>query len=108
MNPDWSDYPISIFTAAANHVVGRLLFFFGTLAMAVLLGSSLAAWTGDHIGPLTVFKMYSIMVISELFQVWGIVIYGTMAVFLAIYYHKELSFKWLLIPFVLQAFETYR
>ena len=108
MRPDWSDYPISLFTDVASHFLGRIFLLLSTLALAVFLGSGIAASTGDHVGWLGGIMIYPIMIIGGIAQIWGIFIYMILGIFTAIYLQRDVSPKWLLFPFLLQGFEAYR
>ena len=108
MRPDWTDYPISIFTDVAQHFIGRIFLLFATLALAVFLGSGIAASTGHHIGWLGGIMLYPIMIIGGVAQFWGILIYAALGLFTVFFFHGDIRFRWLLFPFLLQGIEAYR
>lgn len=103
MHPDWTDYPLSLFTDVARHFIGRIFLLLSTLAIAIFLGSGIAASTGDHIGWLGRIMIYPIMIIGGITQIWGIFIYMILSIFTAIYLQRDVSPKWLL-----QGWEAYR
>ena len=108
MRPDWTDYPFSIFSDVAAHFIGRLSLLISVLALAVFLGSGIAASTGDHIGWFGGIMIYPIMIIGGIAQIWGVLVYAILGFFTAVYFHRDIGPKWLLLPFVLQVFEAYR
>lgn len=108
MRPDWTDYPISLFTDVASHFLGRIFLLLSTLTLAIFFGSGVAASTGDHVGWLGGIMIYPIMIIGGIAQIWGIFIYMILGIFTAIYLQRDVSAKWLLLPFLLQGFEAYR
>ncbi len=108
MRPDWTDYPLSIFTDVASHIVGRLFLILISVTLAVFLGSGIAASTGDHVGWFNGIMFYPIMIVGGIAQFWGIGIYLSIGIICATYFVRDIPPKWLLIVIVLQAFEAYR
>ncbi len=108
MRPDWTGYPISLFTDVAGHFIGRIFLLLLTLASAVFLGSGIAASTGDHVGWLGGILLYPIMILGGIAQGWGFFVYLSIGLFTAIYLQREVSARWLVLLFLLQGFEVYR
>ncbi len=108
MRPDWSDYPLSLLTNVVSHLLGRIFLLFCTIAFAVFLGSGVAASTGDHVGWFTGIMIYPVLLVGGIAQIWGLPIYLFLGIFTAIYLQRELSPRWLLLPFLLQTLEAYR
>ena len=108
MRPDWTDYPISLFTDASRHFVGRICLLFLTLTAAVFLGFGIAAFTGAHIGWVGGLMIVPLMIIGGIAQIWGIFIYLILGIFTVLYLQRDVSPRWLLLPLLLQGFEAYR
>jgi hypothetical protein len=108
MNPDWTDYPLSIVRDVAGHFIGRIFLLLVTLALAVFLGSGIAASTGDHLGWTGGLMIYPIMLIGGFAQGWGIPIYAAIGFFTVIYFFRDTNSRWLIFPFILQFWEAYR
>jgi uncharacterized membrane protein YjjB (DUF3815 family) len=108
MNSNWTNYPISVFTDVSTYLVGRVFLLFSTIVISVFLGSGIAASTGDHVGWTEAVTMYPIMVAGGIVQIWGIFIYMILGFFTVIYLQRDVSLRWLLLPFLLQGFEAYR
>lgn len=108
MSPDWTDYPFSLLTDVLGHFLGRMLLLLGTLTLAVFLGSGIAAATGHHVGWLSGLMIYPIMILGGVVQMWGILVYLILGIFVAVYLLREISSWWLLLPFLLQGWEAYR
>src|SRR5438034_11362038 len=102
------DYPLSIFQAALFSVAGKTFLLIVFLALATLLGSSLAYAQGDHIHPIGALMVYPIMVIGGFAQGWGIPIYAALAIIGSIYLARDISHRWLIVIFVFQLFEAWR
>lgn len=108
MRPDWTDYPLSIFTDAAGHFIGKLVLLLSTIAAAIFTGSGIAALTGHHVGWIVGLMIYPIMILDGIAQIWGVFVYLILGIFTAIYLQRDVSPKWLLLPFLVQGFEAYR
>lgn len=108
MRPDWTDYPFSLLTDVAGHFLGRLILLLLTLALAVFLGSGMAASLGDHVGWLSGLRIYPLMILGGIVQIWGIFVYLILGFFSVAWLLREISFWWLLLPFLLQGWEAYR
>lgn len=108
MRPDWKDYPFSLCTDAARHFIGRIFLLLSALAIAIFLGSGIAASTGDHIGWLGGIMIYPIMIIGGIAQGWGVLVSLVLGLFTAVYLQGDVSPRWLLLPFILQGLEAYR
>jgi hypothetical protein len=108
MHPDWTDYPFSTFSDVAGHFIGRIFLLLVTFGIAIFLGSGVAASTGDHIGWFGGIMIYPIMIIGGIAQIWGIFVYLTLGIFTAVYLIRDVSIRWLILPFLLQGLEAYR
>ena len=100
MRPDWKHYPISLFVDVAEHFFGRILLLLSALGLGIFIGSGIAASTGDHVGWFGAVMVYPIMIIGGIAQIWGIFVYLLLGVFTAIYLQRDVSPKWLLVPFI--------
>lgn len=113
-------FPFSSFTEALRSTLVKLILLFLTIYLAVVSAACLYDWGGQLVrdGEITVdwhlndlfapVAIYPVLLIVGIAQLWGIAAYLAILIFAIFFLQDQIRCRWLVVPFLIQFWETYR